>query len=306
MEGFTNTASASPSYGGGTSSFGSTAGASGIDALSTFMAQLGDYNFGKASADYNFDLNKQMSDYQFAKNLEMWNLANEYNSPKAQMRRFEEAGLNPNLVYGQGTPGNAGTIPRYEAPRREAVGIGPTRLPSAVESLQAYYNLEMQKKQMSMIDVNMELAKKRTLTEDANANLKTLMGVYQEGKNRMQSIYEGYYPDTLKVGLQKSQAELANKIQTFGLLKADELLKNQALQNMKADYNLKGLTGQQKLFEIGLNRIGATRTDNVLLRALATPLENMKNGISGWYDKYIAPYKWTPKWMNQDTVRRRK
>ena len=30
----------------------------------------------------------------------------DYNSPKAQMQRFREAGLNPNLIYGQGNPGN--------------------------------------------------------------------------------------------------------------------------------------------------------------------------------------------------------
>lgn len=28
-----------------------------------------------------------------------------YNSPSAQMQRFKDAGLNPNLIYGQGTPG---------------------------------------------------------------------------------------------------------------------------------------------------------------------------------------------------------
>lgn len=30
----------------------------------------------------------------------------EYNSPAAQMKRFQEAGLNPHLIYGQGSPGN--------------------------------------------------------------------------------------------------------------------------------------------------------------------------------------------------------
>lgn len=30
---------------------------------------------------------------------------NEYNSPASQMRRYQAAGLNPNLVYSQGTPG---------------------------------------------------------------------------------------------------------------------------------------------------------------------------------------------------------
>lgn len=34
--------------------------------------------------------------------LEDWQSQNEYNSPRAQMQRLQEAGLNPNLVYGTG------------------------------------------------------------------------------------------------------------------------------------------------------------------------------------------------------------
>lgn len=40
-----------------------------------------------------------------------WDRQNAYNAPKAQMERFKEAGLNPNLIYGQGTPGNASATP---------------------------------------------------------------------------------------------------------------------------------------------------------------------------------------------------
>lgn len=43
-------------------------------------------------------------------NLQMWNLQNQYNSPKAQMERFAEAGLNPNLIYTQGNAGNASPV----------------------------------------------------------------------------------------------------------------------------------------------------------------------------------------------------
>lgn len=32
-----------------------------------------------------------------------WNMQNEYNSPAEQMKRFKDAGLNPNLIYGQTT-----------------------------------------------------------------------------------------------------------------------------------------------------------------------------------------------------------
>lgn len=34
-----------------------------------------------------------------------WNMQNDYNSPTAQMQRFRDAGLNPNLIYGQTNEG---------------------------------------------------------------------------------------------------------------------------------------------------------------------------------------------------------
>lgn len=37
------------------------------------------------------------------KNLEYWNLQNSYNAPAAQVARLKAAGLNPNLVYGNGS-----------------------------------------------------------------------------------------------------------------------------------------------------------------------------------------------------------
>tara|TARA_B100000902_G_C26967455_1_gene743558 strand:+ start:48 stop:749 length:702 start_codon:yes stop_codon:yes gene_type:complete len=40
-------------------------------------------------------------------NVEFWKMQNQYNTPKAQMRRLKDAGLNPNLIYGS-SPANAG------------------------------------------------------------------------------------------------------------------------------------------------------------------------------------------------------
>ena len=36
-------------------------------------------------------------------NIEMWNKQNQYNHPLQQMARLQEAGLNPNLIYGSFT-----------------------------------------------------------------------------------------------------------------------------------------------------------------------------------------------------------
>lgn len=50
-----------------------------------------------SAAAYNYMMKQQEQAY----NLELWNLTNEYNSPQAQMLRYQDAGLNPNLIYGQ-------------------------------------------------------------------------------------------------------------------------------------------------------------------------------------------------------------
>lgn len=50
-------------------------------------------------------------------NRESWHMQNAYNTPAAQMARFKAAGLNPNLIYGQGNSGNSGDIsPAKAAP----------------------------------------------------------------------------------------------------------------------------------------------------------------------------------------------
>lgn len=48
-----------------------------------------------SSAAYNYLMKQQEQAY----NLELWNLQNQYNSPAAQMERYQDAGLNPNLIY---------------------------------------------------------------------------------------------------------------------------------------------------------------------------------------------------------------
>lgn len=62
---------------------------------------FGDYSRRDMSdysqAAYNYLMKQQEQAY----NLELWNLMNQYNSPAAQMQRYQDAGLNPYLIYGQ-------------------------------------------------------------------------------------------------------------------------------------------------------------------------------------------------------------
>lgn len=48
---------------------------------------------------------------------------NAYNAPAAQMQRYGAAGLNPNLIYSQGTPGNQTSAVQFASPDIDPVKI---------------------------------------------------------------------------------------------------------------------------------------------------------------------------------------
>lgn len=77
----------------------------------------------------NYGLNKRLAAIQNQYNIDMWKMQADYNSPQAQMQRFKEAGLNPNLIYGQGSNGNMTSAPEQVTPQapdlsREMMELG--------------------------------------------------------------------------------------------------------------------------------------------------------------------------------------
>lgn len=48
---------------------------------------------------------KELMRYQNDINVANWKMMNDYNSPSAQLKRYTDAGLNPNLIYGDGASG---------------------------------------------------------------------------------------------------------------------------------------------------------------------------------------------------------
>lgn len=70
--------------------------------------------FNRKSQSSANKVNIQLAREQQQFEQKMVQQQNEYNSPVAQMQRYAEAGLNPNLVYSQGNPGNQTSIPSYQ------------------------------------------------------------------------------------------------------------------------------------------------------------------------------------------------
>lgn len=102
-------------------------GAAGIAAGASLLGQgLNAYQTGRMNRrSERFAWNMYSQQRQDA--MSDWNMQNAYNDPAAQMRRLEAAGLNPNLVYGNGSAANTSTAPRgsnaptpkFEAPQMD-------------------------------------------------------------------------------------------------------------------------------------------------------------------------------------------
>jgi hypothetical protein len=87
-----------------------------MENLGGFLGSLMSGAFGLIGQGLNYKHQSALADKQNQFNLDMWRMNNEYNSPQAQMKRFEEAGLNPALMYGQGSAGLSSSPPVQSVP----------------------------------------------------------------------------------------------------------------------------------------------------------------------------------------------
>lgn len=78
-----------------------------------------DRKTAKRNTDATIAANKSEAELAYQRSIEEWNRQNLYNSPEQQMLRYSEAGLNPNLIYGQGNSGNASSPPSYQPARQQ-------------------------------------------------------------------------------------------------------------------------------------------------------------------------------------------
>lgn len=198
--------------------------------------------------------NKELAQYQFDLNRQQWQAENEYNSPKAQMQRLKEAGLNPNLVYGNGSvSGNTTTAgPRYEAPKAER-------------------NMERMSGLLSFFSAYQDLRQKKANADNAEmlARLNAQKSTWQDYFNRREQSFESYYLDKLNnevnigdhdVNTAFYRSELAREGYDYQLdaLKLARDYQKWLIENAKEDKRLKEQTYVEKsirnqIYQMDLN-----------------------------------------------------
>lgn len=245
----------------------------GIGALGGIGSSL----LGKKSQSDTNKAQMKLAEYEWQKNLEMWNLSNEYNSPIRQLERIRAAGLNPNLVYGGNSVGNSsGEAPRYAAPHLNAYtdysGVGN----AATTALNVA---------MAQRDLDMKDEQKRLLSYQADAMQQDSLKKVQEVANQIIRNSRDKFELDLASELRQTSLEAAqqgvNKIKQdiaesqSRVFKANaeiDRLYEQSLLTKEQRYQVKVLTAiaredlNLKKYINGLQRIGLNNNSSVLDR----------------------------------------
>lgn len=261
-----------------------------------------------ASVSATGKLNKKNRQWQEDRMRE----ANAYNHPAQQMQRFKEAGLNPHLIYGQGTNGNQSAptaLPDQKVP--DFSGIG--------DAAQSYVATRVQQTQIQQMEKNIELAEtekslKRaqeiaTLSGSAKTDeeRRQMVDLFQLKKDQLQADLKSTNANILLVDKQidKVLAETNLTNEQKAKIKQDIAESQERIRLMKLDGNLKGKEAVLKDLEINLRKMGINPNDPTWMRILVQMFtgqglenipgvkktettetwENIKRGFKTWYTK---------------------
>lgn len=246
--------------------------------------------------------NKEQAEYAYAKDKEMWEQNNVYNSPQAQMQRLKEAGLNPNLVYGTGTVGNTSTqTPRYNPPNIEYNQKPMVTLENMPDFLSMYQNFEMKQAQIDNIRAQTDNTAMRTLTEDFRQNLMDIQGSKIDLDRDIALNLWPYNANIKQQNFERGTVDIDKSLQQIKNMKQDEQLKM-----LEQHYKSRQITTEtikaekmaaEKLFQDHKNewiKMGVTTSDNAFVRIMVRMMN--ESGIKDYKDmdqfiiKMLGPY----------------
>lgn len=168
----------------------------------------------------------------------------EYNSPKNQMARFKEAGLNPHLIYGQGNAGNAAERPEIKDSGSDAIKFiseyqGIKNAIKQEQLLDAQHKTELQKA-MNMAETRVGLQLKNDLGRDtyfADKDAAHQRVKLNDLKIAQNEIFNSELPDRLKGQLSQIISSVALNKANTSYTQVRSAVEKEILRLRKADVN---------------------------------------------------------------------
>lgn len=231
-------------YGGslidaGSSLIGSIAGAIGQNKIvnKQIKAQREE---NRLNRQYNLMLARQQNQW----NLEQWERENFYNSPISQMARLRAAGLNPDLMYGQGTTGNSFSSPQMTsgAPSEPQDMSAMLSERSFGQTIQQMIDKEQQRR---MNEAQIEAIRATAREKNTNADATELESAIAQAREGRDAELFGFTLRNTRLLGDKTEAEIKSIFQGIEVQKktieeiSSNIEKNQAY--------VKDLDHQQKM-----------------------------------------------------------
>jgi len=230
---------------------------------------------------------QQQYQQQRADALSDWNRQNEYNSPAAQMERYQKAGLNPNLIYSGGntSAGNAVQVqqaqmqrPEFQAAQIDGGGL-----------LSSYYDTQLKAANLDLIKSQTEVSRETIALKAAETRAKMTDNERRQFDLTYQKQLAPYSLQGAELDVKQKQARLMyqltqNEIQT--ITKADTIAEAaQQVINMRKQALLQDISRVKSQAEVQRIRKAIQLLDQQIQsepvkRALQQQeLEMLKNGI---------------------------
>lgn len=194
-------------------------------------------------AKYQNEWQTQENEKAYQRNLQMWNLQNEYNSPTQQMARLRSAGLNPNLVYGSGVTGNsAGSTPQYQPADIKRAEFSSYRgwnqgLSDAVSNFLAYRS---NRAQVENMEAQNSLIRQQTATEatrQANIAASTARSEFDLSQaNRLKDVSVSMAEAQMVKSQHDASSAWANSKQSWIKYNVDKALQQTRIDVGKKEY----------------------------------------------------------------------
>lgn len=227
--------------------------------------------------------NKQLAQYQFDKNVEMWEMQNRYNSPEAQMARLSGAGLNPNLVYGSGVTGNqSGPAPSYSRPEMN-MRYEPFNLPMI---LGQYQDFQMRRAQIDAVKANAENTRSRTISEGLRSMLLDIQGKKGSFELERGKALLGSQMAVAQGQARSVNAKVEQEYTRLAIMRREELLKLLEAQQRERQMSIMDVKKEQYEADLVFQRYknewikaGVTTSDHPFLRILVRMWN--ESGLSG-------------------------
>jgi len=261
--------------------------AAGIGAAGSLIGGIGKGRKARHEAhlmnERNIAFQQEVNQQNIDWNEKMWDKTNQYNSPLMQMARFKEAGLNPHLIYGQGTIAQQPHEPNLTAPSVSALPVDTTMNEVGQGAFLAMQNYVANKKQQIEID-NAKKAQDVMDAQITNTNASTANTLASTARTTQQTNQaEELWSNTVataeanlrntslqgdSIEQQIRSSQLGNKLTEAqiqstaqGIQESIARISNLKAQgeNMKADIELKKL-------DLNLKRLGIQPTDSPIFR----------------------------------------